>query len=83
MKMILSVLAATALISTPLMASAADAQSTGKVVERVDMQRDSKASNIEGESGILLALIAAAAVIAGIIAIGSGGSENPAPPVSS
>jgi hypothetical protein len=84
MKKTLSILAATALIGTSVVASAADAQSTSKAAERISSQRDVRASELEGESGsgILLALLGAAALIGVIVALGGGSSNDPAPPGS-
>jgi hypothetical protein len=43
---------------------------------RASAKRDKKAMQLEGENGILIALLAAAAVIAGIIIIADGGSDS-------
>lgn len=43
---------------------------------RASAKRDKKAMQLEGENGILIALLAAAAVIAGIIIIADGGSKS-------
>lgn len=59
------------LIATPVVAQATAADRTSAPVGQV--------SNLEGENGILIAVLAAAAVIAGIVIIADG-DDDPASP---
>ncbi|QJB68564.1 hypothetical protein [Parasphingorhabdus halotolerans] len=62
-----SATAAAALVIAPVAAQAAD--SVAPAVERVSASTTAKGEKLEGENGILIAVLAAAAVIAGIIII--------------
>ncbi len=72
LKKMAAVVAATTLTVAPVSAQAVD--SVAPAVERVS----GSAENLEGENGIVIALLAAAAVIAGIIIIADDG--NPTSP---
>ncbi|WP_339693462.1 hypothetical protein [uncultured Parasphingorhabdus sp.] len=72
----MAAVAAASLVSTPVLAQAVQPVSsvarTGATVE--------KANNVEGGSGIIIAILAAAAVIAGIIIAADGSEDAPTSP---
>ncbi len=70
-KLLVPAVASIALSVTPVMAQATTADRASAPV--------GSASNLEGENGILIALLAAAAVIAGIIIIADGDDEPTSP----
>jgi hypothetical protein len=72
-----SLLAATAALS--LVASPALARTSANV-ERISAPVAQEESDVEGGSGILIAILAAAAVIAGIIIASDGSEDAPTSP---
>jgi hypothetical protein len=72
-----SLLAATAALS--LVASPALARTSANV-ERISAPVAQEESDVEGGSGILIAILAAAAVIAGIIIVADGSEDAPTSP---
>lgn len=72
MKKIIAAIAATGLLATPVLAQSVN-------VERAPA-RSSDSNELEGESGILIALLAAAAIIAGIIILADNEDDLPTSP---
>lgn len=69
---IIAAIAATGLLSTPVMAQMVQAERTPSKTQDTE--------KLEGENGILLAILAAAAVIAGIIILADGEENLPTSP---
>lgn len=67
--------AALALSATPVLAQEAS-------IDRLPAPVDAQGEQLEGESGILIALLAAAAIIAGIIIAADGGTDEADLPTS-
>ncbi len=70
----MAAIAAATLLIAPVVAQAAPAK-----VERVSAPRTDE-SEVEGATTIIIALLAAVAVIAGIVIAADGGNSNPASP---
>jgi len=72
-----AIVAALSLSTAPLMAQAV--KSVTSSVERVGAAKEADAEKLEGSTGIIIAVLAAAAVIAGIIIIADGDDEPTSP----
>lgn len=72
-------IAATSLVASPVLAQAAQPVSSVSQAARADASATSE-SDLEGGSGILIAILAAAAVIAGIIIAADGSEDEPTSP---
>jgi len=71
--------AAVSLAATPVVAQAAQNAPVKSAVERVSAKQ-ANGEKLEGENGILIALLAMAAVIAGVIIIADEDASFPASP---
>lgn len=76
-KLGMAAVAAASLVSAPVLAQAV--QPVSSQVERTGASAADE-SNLEGGSGIVLAILAAAAVIAGIIIAADGSEDTPTSP---
>lgn len=75
----MAAIAAASLVSAPVLAQAAQPVSSATQPVRAVAAVDSE-SELEGSSGIIVALLAAAAVIAGIIIAADGSDDTPTSP---
>ena len=74
----MAAVAAASLVSAPVLAQAAQPVSSVSQARTVAVSADD--SDLEGGSGIIIAVLAAAAVIAGIIIAADGSDDTPTSP---
>ncbi len=74
----MAAVAAASLVSAPVMAQAQQPVSSAPEAARTGA--DASGENLEGGSGIILAILAAAAIIAGIIIAADGSDDTPISP---
>ncbi|OAN99610.1 hypothetical protein [Parasphingorhabdus sp.] len=75
----MAAIAASSLVSAPVLAQAAQPVSSATQPARTGAAVESE-SDLEGSSGIIVAILAAAAVIAGIIIAADGSDDTPTSP---